>query len=560
MKQIHFSRKTRQLSRLVNELKSALKNAENPQSFIERLKSKISILLSELKGVLATHRLRKILGSVAVVFGLSFSTNSNAQYFTAPVQDPFGMVSGTGAIGTAETVDLDGDGDFDIIQGGYYGLFEYFENTGTSTAPVFGASVQNPFGLTVTYYYAFPTAADIDGDGDMDLLVGEAYGNMQYFQNVGTMVAPAFAAPVMNPFGITAANTVGFADFADLDADGDLDLLVGEYLGNLQYFQNTGNVNAPTFAPAVQNPFGLAATYGIADPTFADLDGDSDLDLLVGEYYGALQYFENTGTVNLPAFTTPVTNPFGILPVVNNFSFPEFVDLDNDADFDLLVANELGLMTYFENINCIPATGIDTQTACVEFTWIDGNTYFTDENAATFNIAGGAANGCDSIVTLNLTITTVDVNVTITDPSITADAIGATYQWLNCNTGNSEIVGQTGQNFMAAANGDYSVEVTQNGCTDTSMCVNIFTVGIDESPLFNNVSVYPSPTDGNVNIVLGDLNSANIKVYTLDGKVLYRKENITGSTYQLELEGAPGIYFVELTAQGKKQVFKVVKK
>ena len=49
-------------------------------------------------------------------------------------------------------------------------------------------------------------------------------------------------------------------------------------------------------------------------------------------------------------------------------------------------------------------SGTDTQVACGSFTWIDGNTYNTSNNSATFNIIGGAANGCDSIVTLDLTI------------------------------------------------------------------------------------------------------------------------------------------------------------
>ncbi len=163
-----------------------------------------------------------------------------------------------------------------------------------AVTPSFAAPVQNPFGLTATYYYAFPAFADLDGDGDMDLLASDGSGNFQYFQNTGTVNAPAFAAPVQNPFGLTATYYYAFPAFADLDGDGDMDLLAGEYYGNFQYFQNTGTVNTPAFAAPVQNPFGLTNTYNLALPAFADLDGDGDMDLLVGEAYGNFQYFQNT--------------------------------------------------------------------------------------------------------------------------------------------------------------------------------------------------------------------------------------------------------------------------
>ncbi|MCH2225261.1 MAG: T9SS type A sorting domain-containing protein, partial [Crocinitomicaceae bacterium] len=185
------------------------------------------------------------------------------------------------------------DGDLDLLIGQYYGTLTYFENVGSASAPSFGAGVTLPFGLTATYQFAIPEFADLDADGDMDLLVGEYYGNLQYFENVGTSTAPNFAAPVQNPFGLTAGYEIVSPSFADFDLDGDLDMLLGEYYGNLSYYENTGTPTSPAFGAPQQNPFGLTPTYYFAFPALADLDNDGDVDVMVSEYYGVFQYFEN---------------------------------------------------------------------------------------------------------------------------------------------------------------------------------------------------------------------------------------------------------------------------
>ena len=79
--------------------------------------------------------------------------------------------------------DLDGDGDMDGIGGGYYGDFQYYENTGTANAPAFAAPVQNPFGLTTVYYSTLASFADLDGDGDLDILRGVMGGYYSDYAN-----------------------------------------------------------------------------------------------------------------------------------------------------------------------------------------------------------------------------------------------------------------------------------------------------------------------------------------------------------------------------------------
>lgn len=325
-----------------------MKQGESP-SLIEQLKSKISLLLNQLIGSVSKQQLKGILGSLAVFFGLAVSNSANAQIFAAPVDNPFGIIANPLQVAIPELVDLDGDGDLDLISGSYYGALDYFENTGTAEVPAFAALVQNPFGLVSTYYFSFATACDLDNDGDYDLLVGEYYGNMQYFENTGTATAPAFAAPVLNPFGLTPTYQLAIPVLTDLDGDGDFDLLVGEYYGNMQYFENTGTPAFANFSTGpVLNPFGLLQTAGLALPESADLDGDGDFDILVAEYYGNVQYFENTGTNLAPAFAAPVMNPFGIA-TAQDIIIPTIGDLDNDGDLDIITGAYYGLTQYFEN-------------------------------------------------------------------------------------------------------------------------------------------------------------------------------------------------------------------
>jgi uncharacterized repeat protein (TIGR01451 family) len=203
------------------------------------------------------------------------------------------------------------------------------------------------------------------------------------------------------------------------------------------------------------------------------------------------------------------------------------------------------------------STGIDTQTACNSYIWIDGNTYTSNNNIATHTLTNVA--GCDSVVTLNLTINTVDTGVITTDPSITANAAGALYQWLDCDNNWALIAGETNQTFVASANGNYAVAVTLNGCVDTSICVNISTVDITLNTLFDDVSIFPNPTHGLVTINFGELENSTVKVMNANGKLVYQKQNINTSILEFEIKEAAGVYLVEITAQGEKQLFKLVK-
>ncbi len=339
-------RKFRNLAARVNRLlisKEWENLSINTRTYLIR---KLNTFYSKLSRFFSSAELGKILAAAALF--IAFPMVSKSQTFDPPVQNPFGFAPPTSEFSKPVFADLDNDEDLDLLLGDYGGNIHFYENTGTTAAPAFGPDQPNPFGLISNGYLAFPAVADIDNDGDVDLFVGGYEGSILFFENTGTVTTPAFTTPLPNPFGIVPPSGFAIPAFADIDNDGDLDLFAGEYDGNTKYFVNTGTITQPHFGAPVLNPFGLTAVLYVGTPAFADLDHDGDLDLLVGEMYGNTRYFKNNGTPEVPAFASPITNPFGIVPV-NYYCFPVFADLDNDGDLDLMTGELESNLQYFEN-------------------------------------------------------------------------------------------------------------------------------------------------------------------------------------------------------------------
>ena len=241
--------------------------------------------------------------------------------------------------------DLDGDGDLDVLVANKIdpasqrtARIYRLENVGSVTRPAL--RMAGPLeGIEGEFHYA-PALADIDGDGDPDLLVGTWNQGVLLFRNRGTARAPRFAreaAPLVElSRGSHASPAVG-----DLDGDGDLDLVVGESSGEINVWRNEGSRTAPVYALVTEALLGLDVGRRSA-PAIADLDGDGILDLVVGAESGetivlgglggGVDRFERGGTLALPGISTPV-----------------FADLDSDGDPDLLVGEIAGGLRWYRN-------------------------------------------------------------------------------------------------------------------------------------------------------------------------------------------------------------------
>jgi FG-GAP-like repeat/FG-GAP repeat len=271
---------------------------------------------------------------------------------------PFGNLN-IGIFSSPAAGDLDGDGDADFVTSESFGTgtIHYLENTGDALTPklIERTGSANPFNGLSAGLTPRLALADLDGDGDLDLLSGENYGNpLHYFENTGNARTPTFVErvgatnPVAGVIGLRGAPTLD-----DLDGDGDLDLVLGEFTGNFRYFQNTGDARSAVYleqsGPA--NPLqGLSvAAGGFATPVLGDLDLDGDADLIAGdEGQGQFHYFENTGTAVTPSFVarTGPENPLDGEDVGLNSS-PTLVDLDGDHDLDLVSGEQTGELTAY---------------------------------------------------------------------------------------------------------------------------------------------------------------------------------------------------------------------
>lgn len=201
----------------------------------------------------------------------------------------------------------------------------------------------------------------------------------------------------------------------------------------------------------------------------------------------------------------------------------------------------------------------DTHSACGTFTWIDSNTYISSNNTATFTLQN--INGCDSIITLNLTINPFpDNSVTQNDILLTANQTGATYQWLDCNNSFAVISNETNQIFTPTQNGSYAVEVSLNGCADTSNCFTVSTVGIVENSFNHDIIVYPNPTNEKVRIDLGyNYDEITITVQSLNGQKIKQSHHKNQQVLELNLDVPNGIYFVSIESENKKTILKIIK-
>ena len=294
--------------------------------------------------------------------------------------DPFGMTSPMWG-------DFDGDGDLDLLCGEFRDSFTYYENTGTRTRPVYAAGRPLALGgvpLVMDLCMITPTAVDFDGDGDLDLVVGDEDGRVAFLEHTGRVSGgmPQFLPP--RYFRQFAAD-VKFGALAtpyafDWDGDGDEDLISGNTAGYLGFIENLGGTPARWAAPryltaggrlireqagpngSIQGP--AEAKWGYSILSVADWDGDGLPDVMTNGIWGKVVWYKNVGTRTAPRLAAgqpvevapgskspkPAWNwwdPQGREFVTQWRTTPQMIDWNGDGLMDLVMSDHEGYLALF---------------------------------------------------------------------------------------------------------------------------------------------------------------------------------------------------------------------
>jgi hypothetical protein len=257
--------------------------------------------------------------------------------------------------------DMDNDGKKDIFSGSAEQRIVYYRNTGTTISPAFTLMSDSlPMNISTDNYYMAPALADLDNDGDKDMILGSYItDSIWYYRNTGSASNFVFTKiAVGNTIGVTGVGQSSTPTFVDINGDGDFDLFTGNSSGRINYYENTGT---PTnFFFVLRSNFYFSIDVGNESvPRFTDVDNDGDKDLLIGALGGNITYYKNTGTSINPSFVLE-TSSYANVKVYSN-ACPEFTDIDTDGDIDMFIANIKGGIYYFENRDIIGISNISTE-------------------------------------------------------------------------------------------------------------------------------------------------------------------------------------------------------
>jgi hypothetical protein len=354
---------------------------------------------------------------------------------------------------------------------------------------------------------SLPVFFDHNGDGLKDLLVSSfgqydvdsanLISKIAYYENVGTAEAPVFEFITddyqdISTLGIGESLTF-YPTFGDLDGDGDEDMILGEYNGYCYYMENTGGAGSPaifnTFILLLDSDGAPIIQSTFCYPNLVDIDRDGDKDLVIGRRSGKLQFLENIG-IGTYSFEH-ITYDFGGVDVsgipTEGFAVPQFVDVD--GEYQLLVGSKRGYVFYFDDIE--------------------------DNLDGTFHLV-------DSIVD--------DVNIgTYSAPAVT-----------NLN-GNSRLE-------MVLGNRRGGVALYQSAPTSN--------ISLVEYSNADDISIYPNPAANNVTINLGAISANELKhtiinVSSISGKMLSSITPLTNS-FSVDLrQFAKGVYLVHIVDDHK---------
>lgn len=441
---------------------------------------------------------------------LSLFKNDGSGNFTKTTRDYVGLVAMDFDFG-----DLDGDGDMDFVMSGL-GAQRYvraFINNGSGDFVQYGGFTGHTSGDIKLF--------DADQDNDLDVLITGGidswpndYSTIDVYLNDGSA---RFTKLSTQPF---IALRKGQIAIGDIDGDNDDDVIMNGIDGNdvLQtyLYKNRGNA---VFQRVQNTPFTRLRSGNLE---FVDFDKDGDLDLFLSgaatttiytNAIGVVELYENDGNGNFNLIQDQISD---INAASNSMAIE---DINGDGFQDMVISgydrNLNRSLSFYFNRSCESLDSL-TINECFEYYSATGVRY---DRSGTYYDTLQNRLGCDSIIKLKLTITTIDTSVIDSTSFLIAKTNNGTYQWLNC-INNYQPIGyrDSDKYFYPDNDGHYAVEITLNNCKDTSTCYNVIGIGIEEKKSIQ-FDLYPNPSTDQITVIFGqeDL-PVRYKIVNVEGR------------------------------------------
>ena len=277
---------------------------------------------------------------------------------------------------------------------------------------------------------------------------------------------------------------------------------------------------------------------------FGGIFGSGSLEVLYKESSGGAWNVVSTYTLTDDVWHTESVDLSGASSYSTYYLGFRFTGITTGASYDYNIT-AIDDIVLKGTDTCIPTSSSFSVTVCDSYTVPSGDETYTV--AGTYNDTIPNAAGCDSVMTIDVTLGGVDTSVSASGITLTANATGATYQWIDCSD-MSSISGATSQDFTPSADGSYAVIITDGSCVDTSACMTVSGVGIDENEK-DGFSLYPNPANDQLFVRLSENQTAvTLELLSMDGKQVLQQKVANGSLITLGISDLkPGIYAVRIT-------------
>ena len=473
--------------------------------------------------------------------------------------------------------DLDGDNDADVLVAAWWAnQVLWYENINGQGN--FAAAQVLSSGTPQRPYTVF--AGDIDHDGDVDIAAGWLY-EVGWFENLNG--SGSFSSYIQVDYTINDAHRV---ELADLDSDNDLDILVSTTGSDyVAWYENNPCVNvSDTLFPIVCDTYTVpsGARALVSSGFYTDtLTNAQNCDSIVRIQLTVLHsssaqytvtacdsYHSPSGKTWTQSGTYQDTIPNAVgcdslltialivypstasnlnISACNSYLSPSGQLLTSSGIYQDTIANAKGcdsaitidLQLYFDQ------SAVWNIIACKQYISPSGQVW---TQSGTYNDTLLTQAGCDSAVWINLVVNQVEDSVYLSGAAIQAVATADHYQWLDCQLNYVPIAGANNWSFTPIVNGSYAVQITQNGCVDTSACIVMGSVSTADWSRPKQSLLYPNPNRGTFTIVFGSaVQTAVVRIFNVYGQIVGHQTHHGGREMQWRSLALPaGKYFVEI--------------